>query len=474
MSLPGSRPLPVREQATRAGRDAPRILIADDEQSMREWLRILFQRDGFDVLVAEDGVAARDLVARDYVDVVLTDIRMPRMDGLDLLKAIREIAPDVVVIMMTAHFTRDSAEWKRARDSGAAALLEKPFRDINLVTLQVRQLIEARRIRHERDVLRQAIAKDGFAGIIGRSRPMLDVFRLVETVCRTNSTVLLTGESGTGKELVARALHLLSLRRDHPFVAVNCGALPEGLLESELFGHVRGAFSGAVRDHQGLFQKADQGTLFLDEIGDMPLSLQAKLLRVLEENQVRPVGSTDPIPVDVRIVSATHRALESRIAEGLFREDLYYRISVVVLEVPPLSARREDILLLASQFLKRFAEKYGRPATAFAPEALDLLIGADWPGNVRQLQNVVEQTVTLCPTPVIPAAFVQEAMRLTLKDYTSFDAAKKDFERDYLTRLLRITEGNVSRAARLAQRHRTDFYKLLQRNQIDPGLFKKS
>jgi two-component system response regulator GlrR len=189
---------------------------------------------------------------------------------------------------------------------------------------------------------------------------------------------------------------------------------------------------------------------------------------------VRPVGSTDPIPVDVRIVSATHRALESRIAEGLFREDLYYRISVVVLEVPPLSARREDILLLASQFLKRFAEKYGRPATAFAPEALDLLIGADWPGNVRQLQNVVEQTVTLCPTPVIPAAFVQEAMRLTLKDYTSFDAAKKDFERDYLTRLLRITEGNVSRAARLAQRHRTDFYKLLQRNQIDPGLFKKS
>src|SRR5262245_37537736 len=232
----------------------PRILIADDEQSMREWLRILFQRDGFEVLIAEDGAAARDLVGREYVDIVLTDIRMPRLDGVSLLKAIRETAPDVLVVMMTAHWTRDSDEWKAARDLGAGALFEKPFRDVHQVTMQVRQLLESRRLRHENAVLRQTTAEQGFAGIIGRSPIMLEVFRLVETVCRTNSTVLISGESGTGKELVARAIHSLSLRRDRPFVAVNCGAMPEALLESELFGHVRGAFTGADKDKKGLIE----------------------------------------------------------------------------------------------------------------------------------------------------------------------------------------------------------------------------
>ena len=246
-----------------------RVLIVDDEQSMREWMRILFQRDGFEVLVADDGQSAREAIAREYVDVVLTDIRMPRVDGIELLKAAADIAPDAIVCMMTAHFTRDSEEWRRARDLGAAALFEKPFRDVNLVTLQVRQLIEARRVRHERDVLRQAISNDGFAGIIGRSEKMLEVFRLVETVCRTNSTILISGESGTGKELVARAMHNQSLRREHPFVAVNCGALPEALLESELFGHMRGAFTGADSNKKGLIEVADKGTVFLDEIGEM-------------------------------------------------------------------------------------------------------------------------------------------------------------------------------------------------------------
>ena len=240
------------------GSEKPRILIADDEQSMREWMRLLFQRDGFEVLMAEDGIAARDLIAREYVDVVLTDIRMPRLDGVSLLKSIRESAPDVIVTMMTAHWTQDSADWTEAQSRGAEALFEKPFRDVNLVTMQVRQLLESRRLRHENVVLRRTTAEQGFAGIIGRSPKMLEVFRLVETVCRTNSTVLISGESGTGKELVARAMHALSLRRDHPFVAVNCGAMPEALLESELFGHVRGAFTGADRDKKGLIEAAER------------------------------------------------------------------------------------------------------------------------------------------------------------------------------------------------------------------------
>ena len=281
MTGAGARSQASRDPRPAEGRGASRILIVDDEQSMREWMRILFQRDGFDVLIAEDGVAASDLIGREYLDVVLSDIRMPRMDGLQLLQSIRELAPDIVVIMMTAHFTRDSEEWQRAREAGAAALLEKPFKDVNLVTLQVRQLIDARRVRHERDVLRRAITDEGFAGIIGRSQAMLEVFRLVETVCRTNSTVLVTGESGTGKELVARALHTLSLRRDQPFVAINCGAVAESLLESELFGHVRGAFTGADSNKQGLFEVADRGTIFLDEISEMSASMQVKLLRVL-------------------------------------------------------------------------------------------------------------------------------------------------------------------------------------------------
>src|SRR5262245_17318855 len=321
---------------------------------MREWMRILFQRDGFDVMVAEDGLSAREILGREYVDVLLTDIRMPRMDGIELLRASREVAPDTVVCMMTAQFTRDSEEWRRAREGGAAALFEKPFRDVNLVTLQVRQLIDARRVRHERDVLRQAITAQGFAGIVGRSAAMLEVFRLVETVCRTNSTILITGESGTGKELVAQAIHTLSLRRDHPFVAVNCGALPEALLESELFGHMRGAFTGADANKKGLIEVADKGTIFLDEIGEMSATMQVKLLRVLQERKYRRVGGLEETQADIRVIAATNQDLAKLVAEGRFREDLFYRINVIGIHLPPLREGREDIPIIADHFLAKF------------------------------------------------------------------------------------------------------------------------
>ncbi|MGQ0733433.1 MAG: sigma-54-dependent transcriptional regulator [Acidobacteriota bacterium] len=386
-----------RGAVTRQATDArlPRVLIVDDEQSMREWMRILFQRDGFDVLVAEDGQAARELIAREFVDVVLTDIRMPRMDGLALMGSVRELAPDVVVCMMTAHFTRDSDEWHRAREAGAAALFEKPFRDVNLMTLQVRQLIDARRVRHERDVLRQAIHSQGFAGIVGRSAPMLDVFRLIETVCRTNSTILITGESGTGKELVAKAIHQLSLRRDHPFVAVNCGAVPETLLESELFGHTRGAFTGADVAKKGLFEAAEKGTIFLDEIGDMSPTMQVKLLRVLQERRYRRVGGTEEFTANVRVIAATHRDLATLVGSGGFREDLFYRLNVIPIALPSLRERPGDVPLLAAHFMAKHVQEMAKPLAGFAPAALGLLEAYPFPGNVRELENVVERAVAL-------------------------------------------------------------------------------
>jgi two-component system response regulator PilR (NtrC family) len=372
-----------------------RVLIVDDEQSMREWMRILFQRDGFEVVVAADGLAARDVIAREYVDVLLTDIRMPRLDGIELLKAAADIAPDTIVCMMTAHFSRDSDEWRRAREHGAAALFEKPFRDVNLVTLQVRQLIDARRVRHERDVLRQAISTDGFAGIIGRSEKMLEVFRLVESVCRTNSTILISGESGTGKELVARALHVQSLRRDHRFVAVNCGALPETLLESELFGHVRGAFTGAEAGKKGLIEIADQGTVFLDEIGEMSPAMQVKLLRVLQERNYRRVGGTDEIAANIRVIAATNRDLAAMVGEGGFREDLFYRLNVIPIRLPALRERADDVPLVAGHFLAKFTREMGKNLHGFTADASAALMAYPWPGNVRELENIVERAVAL-------------------------------------------------------------------------------
>jgi len=298
------------------------------------------------------------------------------------------------------------------------------------------------------------------------------VLAKAKLVAATDASILIIGESGTGKELLAQALHNASARREHAFVAINCGAMPEHLLESELFGHVKGAFTGAVRDNKGLFQSADKGTLFLDEIGDMPLPLQVKLLRVLQEKRVRPVGATQNFDVDVRVVSATHRDIEAEMREGRFREDLYYRLNVVTLRLPPLAERREDIPLLAAHFLAALVRKYGKTVNAIAPDALELLVSAAWPGNVRQLYNVIEQTVALCSTPLVPANLVQQAIQHQQTEFASFEQARKHFERDYLTRLLKITAGNVTQAAKLAQRNRTEFYKLLQRHELNPAIFK--
>ncbi|MCC7124169.1 MAG: sigma-54-dependent Fis family transcriptional regulator [Acidobacteria bacterium] len=445
----------------------PRILIADDEQSMREWLRILFQRDGFDVVIVPDGLAARETLAREYFDVLLTDIRMPRMDGVALLRTVRDTAPDVVVLMMTAHWTEDSDEWKRAQEMGAAALFEKPFRDVNLVALQVRQLLESRRLRHENAVLRSTTAEQGFAGIIGRSAPMLDVFRLVETVSRTNSTILITGESGTGKELVAQAIHKQSLRHDRAFVAVNCGAMPETLLESELFGHVRGAFTGADTNKKGLVEVAEGGTVFLDEIGEMTPAMQVKLLRVLQERKFRRVGGTEETAANIRVVAATNRDLPKAVSEGRFREDLFYRLNVIPIRLPALRERKGDVALIADQFLRRLTREMGKPLEGFAPEALAALDRYQWPGNVRELENVVERAVALeqgrrvelgtLPEhiqdgrPATPVGNQQQAETASGFSTPGFNLEHhlQDVERQHLERALRQTGGVQTHAADL-------------------------
>ena len=344
--------------------------------------------------------------------------------------------------------------------------LTKPFDGKDLVTQVTRAATLSAPAANDEPT------EDWKSGIVTRNPEFEAVLARAKLVASGDASVMIRGESGTGKELLAQAIHRASPRRDKPFMAINCGAIPEALLESELFGHVKGAFTGAARDHEGLFQSANGGTVFLDEIGDMPVALQVKLLRVLQERTVRPVGATQSTPVDVRIVSATHRDLEAAIRESQFREDLYYRLNVVSFTLPPLRERREDVPLLAGHFLTQIAKKYGKTVNAFSADALQRLVKYDWPGNVRELINVVEQVVALTTSAVVSPALVESALRIQATELDSFEQARGQFERDYLARLLKMTSGNVTHAARLAKRNRTEFYKLLHRHHLDPGLFK--
>jgi two-component system response regulator GlrR len=370
--------------------------------------------------------------------------------------------PGLRVIILTAHGTIPDAV--HATQSGAFGFLTKPVDKQELL-----------------DHVQKALKVSGFAQldedwrseIITRSPAMEDKLAQANMVAGTDARVLLTGESGTGKELLARAIHKASPRRNKPFVAINCSAMAENLLESELFGHEKGAFTGAIRSHKGLFQQADGGTLLLDEIGDMPMRLQVKLLRVLQENQIRPVGSTEAIPVNVRVISATHRDLQQLMVGGQFREDLFYRLNVVHIDMPALAKRREDIPLLVAHFLEQVAKESGQ-RKIYAPEAVELLATADWPGNIRQLYNVVRQNVALSRGPIITAEAVQQSLGGSPTRLPSFDEARDEFTRNYLSQILQITTGNVSQAARLAKRNRTDFYKLLSRHTLLPDDFKKT
>ncbi len=445
-----------------------KVVVIDDDPDLLRLLAIRLKSAGYEVTAVASAEKALAQLGIARPDLVVTDLRMSGMDGMALFDVIHRNYPTLPVIVLTAHGTIPDAV--AATKRGVFGYLTKPFDAQELLDEVGRALAISAPAAGEADANGEAWR----AAIITRNPAIENVLAKARLVAASDASVLIIGESGTGKELLAQAIHNVSARREQAFVAINCGALPEQLLESELFGHVKGAFTGAVRDHKGLLQAADKGTLFLDEIGDMPLPLQVKLLRVLQEQQVRPVGATQSFDVDVRVISATHRAIETEMSEGRFREDLYYRLNVVALTLPPLAERREDIPLLASHFLAALSAKYNKAINGIAPEALELLVSAAWPGNVRQLGNVIEQAVALCNTPLVPAALVQQAIQHQQSEFASFEQARQEFERDYLTRLLKITAGNVSQAAKLAQRNRTEFYKLLQRHELEPGAFKQS
>jgi two-component system response regulator GlrR len=438
-----------------------KILLVDDDPGLLRLLSIRLRAEGYEVEAVESAHKALAILNRFTPDLVITDLRMDKMDGIGLLKELQTRSPGLRVVIITAHGTIPDAVV--ATQSGAFGFLTKPIdKDELMQTVQ-------KAIKVSGSV---EVEEDWSAEIITRNQAMKEILNQAKMVAATDARVLINGESGTGKELLARAIHNASPRHEQPFVAINCSAMAENLLESELFGHEKGAFTGATRSHKGLFQAAEGGTLLLDEIGDMPMRLQVKLLRVLQEHQVRPVGSTDAIDVDVRVISATHRDLQELMGEGKFREDLYYRLNVVNIKIPTLDQRREDIPLLVAHFLQQIAREAGQERKVYAPEAVEMLVTAEWPGNIRQLYNVVRQNVALSRSPVISAELVQQSLGEHSGKLLSFSDARDEFTRNYLSQILQITTGNVSQAARLAKRNRTDFYKLLARHDLNPDQFK--
>ncbi|MDO9358741.1 MAG: sigma 54-interacting transcriptional regulator [Polaromonas sp.] len=442
------------------------LLVVDDDADMLRLLTMRLTAAGYRVSAVTSAEAALTQLDIERPQLVLSDVRLPGKDGLALFDEIRARHPSLPVILLTAHGTIPDAV--EATERGVFTYLTKPFDGKALLD----KISQALALSAPAPAARAGKEEAWQSAIISRSSRMAETLAEARMVARSDASVMLRGESGSGKELLAQAIHQASPRAAHPFVAVNCGAIPEALLESELFGHVKGAFTDASANHKGLFQAAEGGTLLLDEIGDMPLALQVKLLRVLQERVVRPLGSSQSIPVNVRILSATHRDLDQAMAEGQFRTDLYYRLNVVTLTLPTLAERREDIALLANHFLVKLAVKYGKRLSGFAPEALKALTTAAWPGNVRQLYNVVEQVCALASTPLIPLALIQRALRSPSVQVLTLAEARQRFEQEYLVGLLKLTDGNVADAARLADRNRTEFYRLMQKHGLTPGHFK--
>jgi two-component system response regulator PilR (NtrC family) len=449
-SEPGTR---NPEPGTRA-----KLLVVDDERSMRELLSIVLRREGYDVTLAENGRAAIDHLERGRFDLLISDIKMPDMTGVDVLRAAKRLDPDILGIMITAFASADTAI--EAMRLGAHDYLSKPF-DVDELKMKVRNALEQRELRQENVLLKRALGSTHqFANIVGRSEKMLSIFKLIEQIARTESTVLVTGESGTGKEWVARAIHFYSLRRDRPFVALNCGALPETLLESELFGHMKGAFTGASANKKGLIEAAEKGTLFLDEIGEMTPMMQVKLLRVLQERKFRRLGGVEELEGAMRVIAATNQDLTKMVADGKFREDLFYRINVIPIHLPPLRDRAEDIPLLAEYFLAKYRDQMGKDIHGLSQETMDLLDAYEWPGNIRELENVIERAVALEKSQtILPESLPEHIARRVAKGPAAagllpesgfnLEEHVEGLEKEYITQALVRAGGVQVKAAEL-------------------------
>ena len=456
----------------------PRVLVVDDEKSMRELLAITLERQGYEVSVAEDGEVAIEAVRRDGFDVIITDLRMPNADGLQVLRAAKEHTPETVVIVITAVGSTETAV--EAMKLGAYDYITKPFK-LDEIHLIIRRALERKRLRDENLYLRKQLeTQHRFDNIVGKSARMAEIFDTIRKIADSPSTVMVSGESGTGKELVARAIHFNSQRRTKPFVSVNCGAIPEALMESELFGHVKGAFTGAVANKVGLFSAAEAGTLFLDEITEIPTLLQVKLLRAIQEREVRRVGDTRDLRVDVRLIAASNRELEQAVSEGVLREDLFYRLNVIPIHLPPLRERREDIALLVAHFLQKFGRQLNKDVRGVTPEALAILERYHWPGNIRELENVLERAIVLGGGEVLGADALPESVRRERpmkalevelpEDGMDLEATLDALERRYLQRALDRSGGVQTKAAELLRMTFRQFrYKLQKHNMARRG-----
>jgi two-component system response regulator GlrR len=446
------------------------ILAVDDDRNLLELIKMRLESSGYAVTTALHEDKAKEAILGQAFDMAIIDLQLVNQDGISLMEELHQINPNMPVIILTAHGTIESAV--DAMKRGAFTYLTKPF-DPRELNIQIERALENRRLTFEIERLKGLLKeKYDFANIVARSKKMQMVLEQVSLIAMTDSNVYLYGESGTGKELIARAIHIASERRDNPFVAINCAALPESLLESELFGHERGAFTGAIRNSKGLFVKAHEGTVLLDEIGDMPLSIQAKLLRVLQDQHFYPLGSDSPVKVNIRVIVATNKNLENEVKNGNFREDLYYRIHVIPIVLPALRERKDDIPILVEYFLKKYSREMKKPIKGLTPQALQRLMFYNWPGNVRELENTIEYAVAMTQEDVIKEDYILKT-RAPLKKFKTLKEAREVFENEYLTDLLKRTEGNVSKAAERAGKYRADFYNLLKKYRINPADFKR-
>jgi two-component system, NtrC family, response regulator PilR len=462
----------------------PRILVVDDEESIREFLEIMLKKEGYEVTCAEDGLKAKDLLAKRSFDMVISDLQMPNMTGIELLKHVKESYPDLTFMLITAFGTTESAV--EAMKMGAYDYLTKPFK-IDEVRINIQNALRSKHLEVENRVLKKELGKEySFQSLIGNSEAMHKIFDLVKRVSMTPTNVLITGESGTGKEVVAKAIHFNGPLKDKPFITINCGAIPEQLMESEMFGHKKGSFTGAVNDKSGLFEVADGGTLFLDEVGELPLTIQVKLLRAIQERVIRRVGAVEDIKVDVRICAATNRDLEEMVKTGAFRQDLFYRLNVIGIRTPSLRERKEDIPLLATHFLKKYNDRLGKSLGGISAEAMEMLKKYDYPGNVRELENVIERTValeggaTILPESLPPFVNTPSGRKMASSheieigdDGIDLDKVVGQIEKELLVKAIHASSGVKKRAAKLlhitfrSMRYRVEKYGLGSADDLD-------
>jgi two-component system response regulator GlrR len=449
-----------------------KILVVDDDENILEVIRMRLESADYEVTTAATDEEALEAIKSQVYDLSIVDLQLAQTDGISLMEGLHLVLPETPVIILTAYGSIESAV--EAMKRGAYSYLTKPFDSQDLL-LQIEKALENRRLTSEIKRLKGLLEERfDFANIVARSDKMTKLLDVVSQIAKTESTVFIYGESGTGKELVAKAIHLASARKDKPFVAINCAALPETLLESKLFGHEKGAFTGAVRSTKGFFTQAQEGTIFLDEIGDMSLSTQAKVLRVLQERQFYPLGSEKLVEVDVRMIVATNKDLEDLVKQGLFRDDLFYRIHVIPLFLPSLRERKEDIPLLVEHFLKRFSQQMKKEVKGVSPTAMQKLMLYNWPGNVRELENTIEYAVAMTQQDLISEELILQPKGVSSPGpLKSLKEARDDYEKSYLVHLLEICGGNISKAAKLAGKYRADLYDLLKKHNLNIADFKK-